>query len=61
MKLTFKNAGVLSVKIGDNVVPYNKNFNLFLTTKISNPHYPPETSTKVTLINFTITQSGLDD
>lgn len=45
----------MSVRIGDNIIPYNKLFNLFMTTKLSNPHYTPEISTKVTIINFTIT------
>ncbi|CAD8170768.1 unnamed protein product [Paramecium pentaurelia] len=61
LKQIFKNAGVMSVRIGDNIIPYNKQFNLFMTTKLSNPHYTPEISTKVTIINFTITQSGLED
>lgn len=30
-------------------------FRLYLTTKLSNPHYLPETCIKVTLINFTVT------
>lgn len=45
----------MSVRLGDNIVAYNKLFNLYLTTKMSNPHYAPEVSTKVTIINFTIT------
>jgi dynein heavy chain, axonemal len=28
---------------------------------LPNPHYKPETSTKATLLNFTLTQSGLSD
>jgi len=60
-KQTFKNAGVLSIKIGDNVVDYNKNFKLFMTSKLRNPHFTPEISTKLTLINFTITKEGLED
>jgi dynein heavy chain len=55
LKQTFKNAGVLSVKLGDNVVEYNKRFVLFLTSKLRNPHYSPDTSTKVSLVNFSIT------
>lgn len=35
---------------------------LFLqTTSLSNPHYPPEISTKVALLNFMITPEGLGD
>jgi dynein heavy chain, axonemal len=32
-----------------------------MTTKLRNPHYLPEVSTKVTLINFMITYEGLSD
>jgi dynein heavy chain len=60
-KQTFKNAGVLSIKVGENIVDYNKRFKLFLTSKIRNPHFTPEISTKLTLINFMITKEGLDD
>lgn len=58
-KATFKNLGVLSIKLGDNIVQYSKHFRLFLTTKLRNPSYSPETQTKVNLINFTLTDQGL--
>ena len=34
---------------------------LYLTSKLPNPHYTPEISTKVTIINFTLAPSGLED
>lgn len=34
---------------------------MYITTKLPNPHYKPETSTKATILNFTLTQSGLSD
>jgi len=37
------------------------NFRFYLTTKLRNPHYLPEVSTKVTLLNFMITFEGLAD
>lgn len=60
-KQTFKNAGVLSIKLGDNIIDYSRSFKLFLTSKLRNPHFTPEISTKLTLINFTITKEGLED
>lgn len=33
----------------------------YMTTKMSNPHYLPEVCIKVTIINFTVTKSGLED
>jgi dynein heavy chain, axonemal len=37
------------------------NFKLFLQTKLSNPHYPPEVQAEATLVNFTVTEDGLGD
>jgi len=51
----------LTIKIGDTIIEYDKNFKFFMTTKLRNPHYLPEVSTKVTLLNFMITYEGLTD
>jgi len=48
------------LKIGDEV-QYNDKFRFYMTTKIPKPHYRPEVSTKVNLINFVITPNGLRD
>jgi len=32
-----------------------------MTTKLSNPHYSPETTVQVTLLNFMVTSEGLED
>lgn len=58
---TFKKGRSLYVKLGDKECEYNKNFRLFLHTKLSNPHYPPEIQAETTLINFTVTEAGLED
>ena len=54
-------AGVEMIRLGDKVIEYSKDFKLFITTKLRNPHYLPEISTKVTLLNFMITSEGLQD
>jgi dynein heavy chain len=51
----------MTLKLGDSIIEYSKDFLFYLTTKLSNPHYLPEVSTKVTLINFMITFEGLAD
>lgn len=61
MKQTFKHSGTWSIKIGENIVEFHKSFRLYLTTKLRNPHYTPEVSTKINLVNFMITKEGLDD
>ena len=43
------------------MVPYRPEFKFFMTTKMSNPHYLPEICDKVTLINFTVTDTGLEE
>ncbi len=53
--------GVPHIRIGDVQVPYNDQFHLYITSKLPNPHYAPELQVKVTLLNFTITPSGLED
>ncbi len=47
--------------MGDKDVSYNPDFRFYITTKLPNPHYLPEVSIKVTLINFNVTPSGLED
>ncbi|XP_012056092.1 PREDICTED: dynein heavy chain 1, axonemal-like [Atta cephalotes] len=57
----FSHAGQPSIKIGENIVPYNFDFRLYLTTRLSNPYYTPDTAIKVLIVNFTLTAGGLAD
>eukprot|EP00049_Salpingoeca_infusionum_P001275 m.46981 g.46981 ORF g.46981 m.46981 type:complete len:4526 (+) comp10948_c0_seq2:170-13747(+) len=50
-----------AIMMGDKEVEYNDKFRLILHTKMANPHYKPELQAQCTLINFTVTQSGLED
>jgi dynein heavy chain len=50
-----------AIMLGDKEVEYNNKFRLILHTKMGNPHYKPEMQAQTTLINFTVTQSGLED
>ena len=61
LRSTFKQGGVLCIKLGENVLEYSPDFRFYITTKLPNPHYLPEVATKVTLINFMITPEGLED
>jgi len=51
---TYRNAGTTVIKLGDAVIPYHDDFRFYITTKLPNPHYSPEISVKVTLVNFTL-------
>lgn len=53
--------GGLFINIGGNLVAFNSEFRLYITTCLSNPHYIPEISILVTLLNFVITEEGLQD
>lgn len=54
-KSLFRQGGQDVIKLGDNIIPYNNDFRLFMTTKLTNPHYSPEVAIKVLLVNFTLT------
>nr|XP_012223058.1 PREDICTED: dynein heavy chain 2, axonemal-like [Linepithema humile] len=59
-KAFIKSGDQMMIKVNDRMITYNEQFRLFMTTKLSNPHYAPEISTKTTLCNFTIKEQGLE-
>ncbi|XP_062861638.1 dynein axonemal heavy chain 7 [Trichomycterus rosablanca] len=61
LKQTFKQGGSLCIRLGDSTIEYAPDFRFYITTKLRNPHYLPETSVKVTLLNFMITPEGMQD
>jgi len=60
-KQIVKRGASYNIKIGDSIIEYDMKFRFYLTTKLRNPHYLPEVSTKVTILNFMITFEGLAD
>uniref|UniRef100_A0A7S0PMT4 Dynein heavy chain n=1 Tax=Micromonas pusilla TaxID=38833 RepID=A0A7S0PMT4_MICPS len=60
-KQTFKQGGSEVIKMGDDIIPYHPDFRFYMTTKMRNPHYQPEVSVKVSLLNFFVTLDGLED
>ncbi|KAF4700806.1 hypothetical protein FOZ62_006067, partial [Perkinsus olseni] len=59
-KQVFKKGGQSLIRLGTEDVPYSHDFAFYITTKMPNPHYLPEICIKVTIINFTVTPSGLE-
>ena len=53
--------GRKTVKLGDKEVDWDDNFILYLTSKLPNPHYGPEISGKTMIINYSVTQQGLQE
>ncbi|NXJ14869.1 DYH7 protein, partial [Odontophorus gujanensis] len=61
LKQTFKQSGCTCICLGDSTIEYAPEFRFYITTKLRNPHYLPEISVKVTLLNFMITSEGMQD
>lgn len=55
-----KIGGRLILRLGDKEIEYNLDFRFYITTKMANPHYTPETSTKTTIVNFAVVEEGLE-
>ncbi len=56
-----KTGSSYSIAIGEKTLNYSQSFKLFMTTTLPNPQYPPEMFVKVSIINFAITPSGLEE
>ena len=50
-----------TVRLGAEDVELSPSFKLYLQTKLINPHYKPETAAQCTIINFIVTEGGLED
>jgi dynein heavy chain len=59
LKQVYKQGGQNMINLGDSAVPYHEDFLFYITSKLRNPYYTPETAVKVTLLNFAITEDGL--
>ena len=49
------------IKLGDKEVEWDDNFRLYMTSKLSNPHYSPEVAGKTMIINYGVTLPGLTE
>ena len=45
--------------MGDRDIRYHEDFKFYMTTKLPNPRYKAEVTTKVTLVNFAVKEKGL--
>jgi dynein heavy chain len=61
LKSTFKQGPVDMLKLGDSTIEWSKDFRMYITTKLANPHYAPEVCVMVALLNFMATLDGLQD
>jgi len=57
----YKKGRTLYIRFGGEEVEFDPGFQLYLQTKLSNPHYKPEVAAQCTIINFIATEHGLED
>lgn len=60
-KACFKQGNVEMIRLGDSTIEWSKDFKLYITTKLPNPHYAPEICVSVAILNFMATPEGLQD
>ena len=56
-----KKGNDLFIKFGEGGISFSPEFKFFITTKMSKPHYSPEICVRVTMLNFMVTLSGLNE
>jgi dynein heavy chain, axonemal len=48
------------IKLGDQDYDFDPRFRLYMTSRLANPLWSPELAAKATIIDFTVTQTGLE-
>lgn len=48
------------INIADQEMDYDEKFRLYMTSRLANPLFSPELAAKTTIIDFTVTQGGLE-
>lgn len=51
----------LFIQLNEKRLSYHRNFKFYITTKLANPHFAPEITTRTTLVNFAIKEEGLQN
>ncbi|KAG2382028.1 hypothetical protein C9374_005820 [Naegleria lovaniensis] len=49
------------VRMGSDEIDVDPKFKLYMCTRLSNPHYTPEIASKTTIINYSVTEEGLEE
>ena len=60
-KQFIKKGSRMYVNVSDKMMDYDPNFKLYFITRLPNPSFSPELQAKTTLIDFTVTQKGLEE
>jgi dynein heavy chain len=60
-KAVYDEDGLNMLDFNGQKIQFNNNFNIYFTTKLANPHYPPEYYIRLNIVNFTVTTQGLQE
>jgi len=60
-KRIIKKGRSMIIQLADKEVDFDDKFRIFFTTRLPAPHFSPELSAKVTVVDFTVTLEGLED
>merc|ERR1719223_742776 len=59
-KAIIKKGKNMYINVSDQSMDFDLRFDLFMTSRLPNPHFSPELSAKCTVIDFTVTLKGLE-
>ena len=59
-KAVVKKGRSLSITVADQAMDYNPAFTVYMTSRLPNPHFSPELCARCSVIDFTVTQKGLE-
>merc|ERR1719443_2697542 len=59
-KAIIKKGKNMYINVSDQNMDYSPKFALYITSRLPNPHFSPELSAKCTVIDFTVTLTGLE-
>eukprot|EP00701_Giardia_intestinalis_P004984 XP_001708808.1 Dynein heavy chain [Giardia lamblia ATCC 50803] len=60
-KELIKKGGQCTIKIGENEVEYNPDFNLYLATRKRQPNYNPDIQSSASVVNMAVSSKGLEE
>jgi len=60
-KQIIRKGSKMFINVSDKLMDFDKNFMMYFITRLPNPSFSPELQAKTTLIDFTVTQKGLEE
>lgn len=60
-KEVYKTGGRVLIRVGNQEIDFASSFNMFMITRDSSARFTPDLCSRVTFVNFTVTQSSLQE